>query len=72
MRMRFHRGTQKTPESGPPKSHSVHVLNDEQDLREALRRAAEYDQRTADLLLNRSAHYRALLADPSEPTATAD
>ena len=66
--MRFHRGTEKTPESGPPeKTSSVHVLSDEQDLREALQRAAEYDQRTADLLLSRSAHYRVLLADPSEP-----
>ena len=70
--MRFHRGTEKTPESGPREIRSVHVLNDEQDLRDALRRAAEYDQRTADLLLTRSAHYRALLADPAEPTATAD
>jgi hypothetical protein len=72
MHMRFHRGTEKTPESAPPEKHTVHVLNDEHDLREALRRAAEYDQRTADMLLNRSAHYRALLADPSEPSATAD
>ncbi|HTU38957.1 MAG TPA: hypothetical protein VMF35_13245 [Acidimicrobiales bacterium] len=70
--MRFHRGTEKTPESGPPEKRSVHVLSDEQDLRAALQRAAEYDQRTADLLLSRSAHYRSLLDEPSEPTATAD
>jgi hypothetical protein len=72
MHMRFQRGTEKTPESGPPEKHSVHVLKDEQDLRAALQRAAEYDQRTADLLLSRSAHYRSLLADAAEPTATAD
>jgi hypothetical protein len=70
--MRFNRGTEKTPESGPPEKRSVHVLSDEHDLREALRRAAEFDQRTADLLLSRSAHYRSLLADTPEPSATAD
>jgi hypothetical protein len=47
---------------------SVHVLSDEEDLRKALRRAAEFDQRTADMLLSRSAHYRALLSEPSAPT----
>ncbi|HVT42511.1 MAG TPA: hypothetical protein VHD39_05960 [Acidimicrobiales bacterium] len=69
--MRFHRGTPKEPENGRRETHSVHVLNDEDDLRAALQRAAEYDQRTADMLLSRSAHYRALLA--AEPDgATAD
>jgi hypothetical protein len=72
MRMRFHRGTQQAPQSGPPKNRSVHVLSDEQDLREALQRAAEYDQRTADMLLSRSAHYRSLLAQPAEGAASAD
>jgi hypothetical protein len=74
--MRTHRGSDKGPELGTPKKPSVHVLNDEQDLRAALQRAAEFDQRTADMLLNRSAHYRALLAqdpaDSAEPTAAAD
>ena len=69
MHMRFHRGTAEDPgERTGPRSQSVHVLSDEDDLREALRRAAEFDQRTADMLLSRSAHYRALLADPSEPS----
>ncbi len=73
MHMRFHRGTQKAPENGRPEVRSVHVLSDEEDLRAALRRAAEYDQRTADMLLTRSAHYRALLADPAdEAAASAD
>ena len=72
MHMRFHRGTQKAPESSRPENRSVHVLSDEQDLREALRRAAEYDQRTADMLLSRSAHYRALLTQPTDGAASAD
>ncbi len=66
--MRFHRGNPKGTELWTPEKPSVHVLSDEEDLRAALRRAAEFDQRTADTLLTRSAHYRALLAqDPSEP-----
>jgi hypothetical protein len=44
----------------------VHVLRNEQDLRKALQRAAEFDQRTAEDLLTRSAHYRALLDDSAE------
>jgi len=67
MNMRFHRGSQGTAEVAARKSSSVHVLHDEEALREALRRAAEFDQRAADALLSRSAHYRSLLADP--PTA---
>jgi hypothetical protein len=42
----------------------VHVLNDEEDLRAALQRAAEFDQRAADMLLSRSARYRSLLTEP--------
>jgi hypothetical protein len=66
MRIRFHRGNQGSPKVEPRRTPSVHVLSDEQDLREAVRRAAEFDKRTADLLLSRSAHYRALLAESSE------
>lgn len=69
MHMPFHRATQKAPESGRPEIRSVHVLSDEDDLRAALRRAADYDQRTADMLLSRSAHYRALLAEPADGAA---
>lgn len=72
MNMRFHRASRSTHEITPPAHNSVHVLRDEQDLREALQRAAEFDQRTADLLLNRSARYQALLAHPEEPGATTD
>jgi hypothetical protein len=61
MNMRLHRGNQGTPEVVTRESTSVHVLRDEEALREALRRAAEFDQRAADALLSRSAHYRALL-----------
>jgi hypothetical protein len=50
----------------------VHVLRDEEDLREALERAAEFDQRTADALQARSARYRSLLADPWESGQTAE
>ena len=67
MKMRFHRGKQARPEIATSRTCSVHVLRDEGDLREALRRAAEFDQRTADVLLSRSAHYRALLSEPPGP-----
>jgi hypothetical protein len=50
----------------------VHVLRDEQDLKAALQRAAEFDQRAADLLLSRSAHYRALLTEPSDGHSAAE
>jgi hypothetical protein len=66
MKLRFHRGHQVAPADGPGRTASVHVLTDEEDLREALRRAAEFDQRTADMLLSRSAHYRALLSEPTD------
>ena len=69
MRKRSHRGTPASPEGGNVRTHSVHVLRDEDDLRQALKRAAEYDQRTADMLLSRSAHYRALLSEPELPAA---
>jgi hypothetical protein len=72
MNMRFHRASHRTHEITQPASTSVHVLRDEDDLREAIQRAAEFDQRTADLLLNRSARYRSLLAHSGEPRATAD
>jgi hypothetical protein len=71
MHMPFHRG-HRTHEITLPASTSVHVLHDEKDLREALKRAADFDQRTADALLSRSAHYRSLLDDDpwdSGPTA---
>jgi hypothetical protein len=71
MNMRFHRASDTTHEITPPASTSVHVLRDEKDLRKALERAAEFDRRTADLLLTRSAHYRALLGEPGEPEANA-
>ena len=67
MRKRSHRGMSALPEDGTIKTSSVHVLRDEEDLREALRRAAEFDQRTADMLLSRSVHYRALLSEPTAP-----
>jgi hypothetical protein len=66
MNMRFHRGSQGTTEIAARKSTSVHVLHDEEALREALRRAAEFDQRAADALLSRSAHYRALMTDQAD------
>ena len=45
------------------------MLNDEEDLRAALQRAAEFDQRAADMLLSRSAHYRSLLTEPGRGEA---
>jgi hypothetical protein len=72
MNMRFHRASRRTHEITQPASTSVHVLRDEEDLREALQRAAEFDQRTADLLATRSARYQSLLAHPGEPGTSAD
>jgi hypothetical protein len=66
MNMRFHRGSQGTTEVAARGSSSVHVLRDEEALRAALQRAAEFDQQAADALLSRSAHYRSLLASPPE------
>ena len=71
MHMPFHRD-QRTHEIKLPAFTSVHVLRDEQDLREALKRAADFDQRTADALLSRSAHYRSLLADDWESGPAAE
>jgi len=62
MKMRFHRGNQGTTQVAARESSAVHVLRDEEALREALKRAAEFDQRAADALLSRSARYRSLLA----------
>jgi len=62
MKMRFHRGNQGTTKVAARESSAVHVLRDEEALREALQRAAEFDQRAADALLSRSARYRSLLA----------
>ena len=72
MNMRFHRGSQGTREVVTRESSSVHVLRDEEALREALQRAAEFDQRAADALLSRSAHYRSLLRGPTEGAPTAE
>jgi hypothetical protein len=69
MNMRFHRGSQGTTEIAARESKSVHVLRDEEALREALQRAAEFDQRAADALLSRSAHYRSLLPDTNGGSA---
>ena len=61
MKLRFHRRSHDTPLGAGARTSSVHVLRDEDDLRRALSRAAEFDQRAADALLSRSAHYRALV-----------
>jgi len=73
MKKRFRRGTSATAQPDVlRRTHSVHVLNSEDELRSALQRAAEFDQRSADVMLARSAHYRALISDPaSESTAEA-
>jgi hypothetical protein len=65
MNMRIaHRTPDAAPEEEPRPSTSVHVLNDEHDLRAALQRAAAFDRRTAEMLRTRSARYQALLGDP--------
>ena len=65
MLMRFHRGIPGPSEQPPRPSTSVHVLNDEQDLRAALQRAAAFDQRATEALRSRSARYRAMLGEPA-------
>jgi len=74
MNMRFHRGIPDAPKDEPRASSSVHVLNDEHDLRAALERAAAYDRQAAEALRSRSARYRALLGEPTlgEPPAPDD
>ncbi len=66
---------------GPPsevislKRSSVHVLRTEEELREAVERASEFDQRAADTLHTRSQHYRTLIATPlhqADPVLEAD
>jgi hypothetical protein len=63
MKLRLRRRSHETPLAAGTHPTSVHVLRDEEDLRRALMRAAEFDQRAADVLLSRSAHYRALVTD---------
>ena len=43
---------------------SVHILHTEEELREAVERAPEFDERIADVLQSRPRHYRTLVADP--------
>jgi hypothetical protein len=63
MRVRFHRNhVSAAPSIVSAPSHSVHVLRSEEELHEAVERAAEFHQRTATLLRARSEHYEALLA----------
>jgi len=73
MKKRFRRGTSTTAQPDVlSRTHSVHVLNNEEELRRALQRAAEFDQRRADLMLARSAHYRAILPDLPTSGAAAE
>jgi hypothetical protein len=64
MHIPFHRDNYDSLEDTSRPPSSVHVLSDEEDLRAALQRAAEFDQRAADMLLSRSARYRSLLTGP--------
>lgn len=64
MRARFHREPASLPEIGATVHSSVHVLRSEEELREAVERAAEFHKRTATLLRARSEHYEAILATP--------
>ena len=59
--MRSHRAHALVPEVPSPRLSSVHVLQSEDELREAIERAAEFHQRTATLLRSRSDRYEALL-----------
>lgn len=72
MNLRIHRGSRGTTEVAVHESSSVHVLRDEEALRDALKRAAEFDQRAAEALLSRSAHYRSLIGDPAAGDPTTD
>jgi hypothetical protein len=66
MKLRLHRRSQETPPDTRVRTSSVHVLRDEDDLRRAVQRAAEFDQRAGDALLSRSARYRSLLTDGND------
>jgi hypothetical protein len=62
--MRSHREHASVPEVSAPRLSSVHVLRSEDELREAVQRAAEFHKRTATLLRARSDQYQALLEIP--------
>ncbi len=64
MRVRFHPEHASLPEIGTTVPSSVHVLRSDEELREAVERAAEFHKRTATLLRERSEHYEAILAIP--------
>jgi hypothetical protein len=65
MRVRFHSEHASLPEIGATTVRSsVHVLRNEEELREAVERAAAFHKRTATLLHARSDHYEAILAAP--------
>ena len=59
MSMHFHRRTPDPSTDELRPSNAVHVLSDEEDLRQALQRAAAFDQRVDSC----SARYRALLGE---------
>jgi len=50
MSMHFHRRTPDPSTDELRPSNAVHVLSDEEDLRQALQRAAAFDQRVVDPL----------------------
>lgn len=60
MRVPFHREHASVPEICATMPSSVHVLRSEEELREAVERAAKYHKRTARLLRARSEYYEAL------------
>jgi hypothetical protein len=59
--MRFHRERASVPKICVTVPSSVHVLRSEEELREAVERAAEFHEQTATLLRTRFERYEALL-----------
>jgi len=64
MRVRFHREHASVRVICATVPCSFHVLRSEEELHEAVERAAEFHQRTATLLRARSEQYEAMLAIP--------
>lgn len=64
--MRRHRNEEAPVEVALPSS-AVHILYTEEDLRAAVERASEFDERTSDMLQSRSQRYRTLAQIPADP-----
>ncbi|GEM_PF-5432085 len=65
-RSRDRQGQASAPPEAPSHSSVFRLLRDHEELTEALRRAAEYEQQVADRLRRRSERYSALINPPAD------